>query len=118
MSEGDTEFTRYREPESAGAPEPEPAEDPGVLEVLPGLARIAAVAWWRGTRWSVETSVRVGNRLVRYAASGRAPGEVFSEGGTDLRVWLRRFLEMVDESGTAAANPGGEPGGGSAQAKA
>ena len=103
MSETGREFTRYEEPEHQGGPEPE-SSNPGVLEVLPGLARLGAVAWWRGTQWSVETSVRVGSRLVRFAASGQAPADVFRESGTDLRMWLRRFLDLVDESGHAAAS--------------
>jgi hypothetical protein len=103
MSETGSEFTRYQEQEHTGGPEPE-RSDPGVLEVLPGLARLGAVAWWRGTQWSVETSVRVGTRLVRFAASGQAPADVFRESGTDLRMWLRRFLDLVDESGHAAAS--------------
>jgi hypothetical protein len=104
VSERKAEFTRYREPAYTDT-EPEPPRDPGVVDVLPGLARIAGVAWWRGTKWSVETSARVGVRLVRFAASGQAPAELFRESGADLRVWLRRFLEVVDESATAAASP-------------
>jgi hypothetical protein len=105
MSETGREFTRYQQAEHQDAPEPETG-NPGVLEVLPGLARLGAVAWWRGTQWSVETSVRVGTRLVRFAASGQAPADVFRESGTDLRVWLRRFLDVVDESAHAAAGGG------------
>ena len=106
MSEPGTEFTRYQEPEHVGGEQPEhDHDDPGVLDVLPGLARIGAVAWWRGTQWSVETSVRVGTRLVRFAASGQAPADLFRESGTDLRMWLRRFLDLVDESAHQAASP-------------
>lgn len=98
----DGEFTRYRElPEGEGGPEP--VADPALSEILPGLARLGAVAWWRGAVWSVETSVRVGTRLVRYAASGQAPGDLLAESGRDLRVWLRRFIDVVDESAHAAA---------------
>ena len=100
---GDGEFTRYRELPH-GDSEPEPVSDPGLTEILPGLARLGAVAWWRGAQWSVETSVRVGARLVRYAASGQAPADLLAESGRDLRVWLRRFLDVVDESAHAAAS--------------
>jgi hypothetical protein len=99
------EFTRYSEPAHTEA-EPEPARDPGLTELVPGLVRLGAVAWWRGTQWSVETTVRVGARVVRYAASGQAPADLLAESGRDLRVWLRRFLDVVDESATAAANAG------------
>jgi hypothetical protein len=104
----DGEFTRYRElPEGERAAEP--AADPGLTEVLPGLVRLGAFAWWRGARWSVETSVRVSTRVVRYAASGQAPGDLLAESGRDLRVWLRRFLDVVDESAHAAASAGTPP---------
>lgn len=102
MSETSGEFTRYREPAYTDA-EPETPGDPGLLDVVPGLARIAGVAWWRTTQWSVGTSVRVGARVVRFAASGQAPADLFRESGTDLRVWLRRFVDVVDESAHAAA---------------
>ena len=96
------EFTRYKELPHAEA-EPEPVSDPGLTEVVPGLMRLGAVAWWRGARWSAETSVRVGTRVVRYAASGQAPADLLAESGRDLRVWLRRFVDVVDESAHAAA---------------
>ena len=105
MSGADAEFTRYREPPLEAAPPPPAEPSPGVLEVLPGLARIAAAAWWRGTVWGAGTSARVGERVVRFAASGQAPAELFREGGTDLRRWLRRFVDVVEESGAAAASP-------------
>ena len=105
MTEKKAEFTRYQEPAYTDT-EAEPASDPGLLDVVPGLVRIAGAAWWRGTRWSVDTTVRVGERLVRFAASGQAPADLFRESGADLRVWLRRFLDLVDESGHAAANTG------------
>ncbi|HEX8646370.1 MAG TPA: Abi-alpha family protein [Thermoleophilaceae bacterium] len=96
------EFTRYSAPAYTDA-EPEPVRDPGLTEILPGLARIGAVAYWRGTKWGVETSVRVGVRVVRFAASGQAPADLLAESGRDLRVWLRRFIDVVDESAAAAA---------------
>ena len=109
------EFTRYREPAHTDG-EPEPARDPGLTELVPGLVRLGAVAWWRGTQWGVGTSLRVGARVVRYAASGQAPGDLLAESGRDLRVWLRRFLDVVEESGTAAASAGSEPRGATAPA--
>ena len=96
------EFTRYKELPHADS-EPDPVADPGLTEIVPGLVRLGAVAWWRGAQWGVETSVRVGNRVVRYAASGQAPADLLAESGRDLRVWLRRFIDVVDESAQAAA---------------
>jgi hypothetical protein len=114
------EFTRYKELPYSEA-EPEPVGDPGLVEIVPGLVRLGAVAWWRGAQWSVETSVRVGNRVVRYAASGQAPADLLAESGRDLRVWLRRFIDVVDESAQAAASAvsaDGMGGGGDSSAPA
>lgn len=37
------------------------------VEALPGLARVAAAAWWHGTEWGVRTTARAGRRMVRAA---------------------------------------------------
>jgi hypothetical protein len=73
-------------------------ESVSLVEALPGIARIGAVAWWRATEFTVRTGVGVYTRLLKAAMSGQAPAELFREGGTDLRLWLRRILELVDES--------------------
>lgn len=35
------------------------------VEALPGLARVAASAWWHTTEWGVRTSARAGRRVAR-----------------------------------------------------
>ena len=50
-------------PGPAGSPLSE-AVGPAV-EALPGLARVAASAWWHTTGWGVRTSARAGRRLAR-----------------------------------------------------
>lgn len=35
------------------------------MDALPGLARVAATAWWHTTEWSVRTSARAGLRVAR-----------------------------------------------------
>lgn len=45
------------------------------VEALPGLARVAASAWWHTTEWGVKTSARAGRRVVRAVAD---PGEAAS----------------------------------------
>jgi Abortive infection alpha len=35
------------------------------VEALPGLARVAATAWWHGTEWGVRTTARAGRRFAR-----------------------------------------------------
>jgi hypothetical protein len=36
-----------------------------VVESLPGLARVAASAWWHSAEWGARTSARAGRRVVR-----------------------------------------------------
>ena len=38
------------------------------VDALPGLARVAASAWWHTTEWGVRTSARAGRRVVRAVA--------------------------------------------------
>jgi hypothetical protein len=38
------------------------------VDALPGLARVAASAWWHTTEWGVRTSARTGRRMVRAVA--------------------------------------------------
>lgn len=45
------------------------------VEALPGLARVAAYAWWHTTEWGVRTSARAGRRVARAVAD---PGEAAS----------------------------------------
>ena len=42
------------------------------VEALPGLARVAASAWWHTTEWGVRTSARAGRRMARAVTD---PGE-------------------------------------------
>ena len=80
-------------------------ESVSLVEALPGLARIGVVAWWRSAEWTLSTSVRVYARLLRAAMSGQAPAELFREGGTDLRLWLQRILQVVEDSRPDSESP-------------
>ena len=71
--------------------------DESLLRAAPGLARIAASAWWNATGWTMGASVRVGSRVIRAAASGRPPREVFEETGSDVREYARRALGLRGE---------------------
>lgn len=73
---------------------PEPRVEGSVARAFPGLARIAAAAWWRTTGWSIEASVRAGSRLARAAVSGQPPAELFRSTGADLRDYARRLLDL------------------------
>lgn len=86
-------------------PEQLPPPDLGsVLRAAPGLARVAAAAWWRTGRWSVETYAKTSGRLVRAAATGDA--ELLADVGHDLREQARKLLgldEPVAERGPSEA---------------
>jgi Abortive infection alpha len=74
----------------------DPELDATVLRAVPGLARIAASAWWHTTEYAVGASARVGSRLMRAAAEGESPAEFFQETSVELRKFARRVLDIVD----------------------
>jgi hypothetical protein len=76
--------------------DPDRPADASLLLAVPGLARIAAAAWWRTTGWAAEASVRAGSRVVRAAVTGESPAELFQATGAELREYLRRLLEIVE----------------------
>ena len=61
-----------------------------------GLARIGAAAWWRTTIWTAAASARVGSKVLRAAANGQAPGEVFRSTRTEVTDYARRVLGIID----------------------
>jgi hypothetical protein len=71
--------------------------DESLIRALPGLARIAGAAWWRTVGWSAETSLRTSSRVIRAAASGEPPTELFQSAGDDMRNYLRTLLGDLDE---------------------
>jgi hypothetical protein len=71
--------------------------EPSLLRTVPGLARIAAAAYWRGARWTVRASTEAGSRVVRAAANGQEPGELFRSTGAEIRERTRRVLGVPGE---------------------
>src|SRR5215210_2752157 len=68
----------------------------GPLRATVGIARIGAAAWWRTTIWTASASVRVSSRVMRAAASGQPPVELFRSGARDARAYARRVLGILD----------------------
>ncbi|MGZ6372850.1 MAG: Abi-alpha family protein, partial [Candidatus Limnocylindria bacterium] len=66
--------------------------DPNLLRTVPGLARIAAAAYWRSARWTVRASAQAGSRVIRAAVTGQEPGELFRSTGAEIRERTRRVL--------------------------
>jgi abortive infection alpha-like protein len=88
-------------PEEDLTPEIDRAGD--LVRAAPGLARIAAAAWWEAARWTVRGAARTGSRAVRAAASGTSPAELFQSTGKDARDYARRMLGIA---GVPKTDPG------------
>ena len=79
------------------------SRDEGLIEALPGLARIYASTWLNTAEWTLETSLRAGVRLARVAI-GREPASRLFEGtADDVRAYARRLLEVIGREGRAGA---------------
>ncbi len=78
-----------------------------LLRAAPGLARIAAVAWWETARWTARASAKASSKALRAAASGMTPSELFQSTGADARTYLRRLLGIVPgiESSDGSTEP-------------
>ncbi|MGZ5419424.1 MAG: Abi-alpha family protein [Solirubrobacterales bacterium] len=74
-----------------------------LLRAAPGLARIAAAAWWQTAQWTMRASVKTTERAVRAASSGISPAELFQRTGSDARAYARRLLGIV---GVPKTDPG------------
>jgi hypothetical protein len=72
------------------------------LDAVPGLARLGAGAWLRTAQWYAETSLRVGARLARAAASREAAAELVDDTQAEVRKQARRVLGVVDTEGRVA----------------
>ena len=93
------------------------AEDNGnLIQAAPGLIRIATSAAWRTAGWTVDTSMRVGSRVLDAAVSGESTADLFRNAGADVRDYARRLLGLgstppaqpppdasPDQNGTAAS---------------
>jgi hypothetical protein len=74
----------------------DPEMDASVLRAVPGLARIAASAWWHTTEFTVGAYMKAGSRLVQAAADGESPAEFFQDATNEFRRYARRVLDIVD----------------------
>ena len=72
----------------------------GPVRATVGVARIGAAAWWRTTIWTASATVRVSSRVMRAAASGEPPVDLFKSGARDAREYARRVLGIVDPDQT------------------
>jgi hypothetical protein len=66
------------------------------MAAAPGLFRLGVTVGWRITEIGLQTSLRVGGRVVRGAAAGESPTELLGAAGSELRGYMREFLQIVD----------------------
>lgn len=67
-------------------------EGGGPVDVVAGLARLAAGAWFRTASWGVGASLRV----VRAAGDPRVVGELARDTSDGVRGYARQFLGVAD----------------------
>jgi hypothetical protein len=70
--------------------------EPSLLRALPGMARIAAAAYWRSARWTVRASAEATERVLRAAVNGQEPAELFRSTGAEVRERTRRVLGIQE----------------------
>jgi Abortive infection alpha len=93
----------------------EDERDESLVRALPGLARIGAAAWWRTVGFAADASLRTSSRVLRAAASGEPPADLFQSAGSDVRRYLQTLLGEEEEeteddarANTAASDLDGE----------
>jgi hypothetical protein len=85
---------------------PDPEEDGSLIRAVPGLARIAAAAYWRSARWTAKASKDATERVIRAATTGQEPTELFRSTGAEIRERTRRVLGIHERpEERAAINP-------------
>ncbi len=68
----------------------------GVVEALPGLARVAAGAWIRTAAWGVGKSLELGARVARAATSPDQAAQLAGEFASGMRDYARELLGISD----------------------
>jgi hypothetical protein len=84
-----------------GERRPEEPPEVSLRDAVPGLARIAAMAWWNTAGWTVETSLRAGSRVLRAAVSGERPDRLLRDASSEAvnqAQRLRRIFEPEPEA--------------------
>src|SRR6476659_443150 len=85
-----------------------PEADGSRIRAVPGLARIAAAAYWQSARWTAKASTDAGERVIRAATTGQDPAELFRSTGAEIRERTRRVLGIQERPAERAAM--GPPG--------
>jgi hypothetical protein len=75
---------------------PAPESDGSLIRAVPGLARIAAAAYWRSARWTARASRDATERVIKAATTGQEPAELFRSTGAEVRERTRRLLGIQE----------------------
>jgi hypothetical protein len=65
-------------------------------QALPGLVKIAGSVLWRTNRWALNTSLHIGNTVIRGAISGQSTRALVEEISAEARQSLREILGVCD----------------------
>jgi len=75
---------------------PAPDGDRDGLDAIPGLARLAATAWWNTTRWTVGASLRATQRIAGVAVRPAGAGELVDDVRQTVQSAARELIGMAD----------------------
>ena len=83
-----------------------PAEPPSLIgrETAPGLARLAATAWWRTGMWTAGAALKATRRLGAAATSGESATELINETRDEVVGTARRILGITDAGAATRQN--------------
>jgi hypothetical protein len=73
-------------------------KDPSLLarETAPGLARLAAGAWWRTNVWTAQSALRATRRLAEATRSGESAAALVEDTRREVARTGRRLLGIAD----------------------
>jgi len=66
------------------------------LEAIPGLARVAATAWWHTAEWTAQTGLRATRRLLRAATSADSAATLATDLQETARNVARDLMGITD----------------------
>jgi hypothetical protein len=96
---------RVQERGERGERRPEEPPEVSLRDAAPGLARIAALAWWNTAGWTLETSIRAGSRVLRAAVLGDRPGQLLQDAGSEASSQVQRLLRIFEVDRGEEAEP-------------
>jgi hypothetical protein len=80
------------------------SSDSNAIELLPGLARLAATAWWHSAEWAMATSIRTSFRLLEVTMNPSKAGDLVRDARGTAEQLLRELIQLtsLDRAGPAA----------------